>query len=73
MLLSSCSVLLINKELSKLNKACFAHDGAYSDSKDLAKRTTADKILKSIPYKIVRNGAYGGYQRALACLMYKFS
>ena len=32
MLLSSCSVLLINKELSKLNKACFAHDGAYSDS-----------------------------------------
>ena len=73
MLLSSCSVLLIKKELSKLNKACFSHDGAYSDSKELAKRTTADKILKSIPYEIARNRGYDGYQRALTNLMYKFS
>ena len=28
------------------DKACFAHDAAYSESKDLAKRTISDKILK---------------------------
>ena len=27
---------------NELNKACFAHDVAYSDSKDLAKRTISD-------------------------------
>ena len=32
------------KEL--LDKACFAHDAAYSDSKDLAKGTISDKTLK---------------------------
>ena len=29
-----------------LAKACFAHDAAYSDSKDLTKRTVADKVLR---------------------------
>ena len=33
---------------NELDKACFAHDAAYSDSKDLAKRTISDKILKEI-------------------------
>ena len=27
----------------ELDKACFAHDAAYSDSKDLTKRTIWDK------------------------------
>ena len=31
---------------NELDKACFIHDAAYSDSKDLTKRTVADKILK---------------------------
>ena len=30
---------------NELEKACFAH-AAYSDSKDLAKRTISDRILK---------------------------
>ena len=30
----------------ELDKACFTHDAAYSNSKDLTKRTVADKILK---------------------------
>ena len=30
---------------NELDKACFAHDAAYSDSKDLTKRTAADKTL----------------------------
>ena len=29
---------------SELDKTCFAHDAAYSDSKNLAKRTISDKI-----------------------------
>ena len=31
---------------TKLDKVCFAHHAAYSDSKDLTKRTFADKVLK---------------------------
>ena len=31
---------------NELNKACFAHDAAYFDSKDLATRTISDKIWK---------------------------
>ena len=33
---------------SELDKVCFLHDAAYSDSKDLIKRTISDKILKKI-------------------------
>ena len=29
---------------NELDKACFTHDASYSDSKDLIKRTAADKI-----------------------------
>ena len=31
---------------NELDKACFAYDTAYSDSKDLAKRMISDNILK---------------------------
>ena len=33
---------------NELDKACFAHDAAYSYSKDIAKRTVSDKILKEL-------------------------
>ena len=52
---------------NKLDKAGFAHDAAYSDSKDLAKRTVLDNILKGA-YEIVDDG----YQRALASMFHKF-
>ena len=29
---------------NELDKACFIHDAAYSDRKDVTKRTVADKI-----------------------------
>ena len=35
---------------NELAKACFAHDGAYSDSKDLAKKVISYKILKNKAY-----------------------
>ena len=46
---------------NNLDKACFAHDAAYSDSIDLAKRTISDKILEDRAYKIVLNRKYNGY------------
>ena len=56
---------------NELGKACFAHDAAYSDSKDLAKEATWDKILTDRAYEIARNHKYHGYQRALASMIYK--
>ena len=35
---------------NELDKACFAHDTAYSDSNSLAKRTISDKVLKDKAY-----------------------
>ena len=40
---------------NELDKACFAHDAAYSHSNDLAKRTISDKIFKNRAYEIARN------------------
>ena len=37
------------------DKACFQHDSAYSDSKDLVKRTLSDKILRDKAFNIARN------------------
>ena len=55
-----------------LDKGCFDHDLAYSDSRDLAKRTISDKVLKDRVYKITQNCRYDGYQRALASNVHKF-
>ena len=56
----------------KLDKACFVHDAAYSDSKDLTKRTVADKILKNKAFDTAKDPKYDGYQRGLASMVYKF-
>ena len=58
--------------VNKLEKTCFAYNGAYSDSKHLAKRTTLDKVLKDRSYEIARDRNYDGYQRALANMVYLF-
>ena len=57
---------------NELDKACFAHDAAYSDSKDLTKRTVADKILINRAFDIAKDPKYDGYQRGLASMVYKF-
>ena len=56
----------------ELEKGCFAHDGAYSDNKNSAKRTISDKILKGRAYEIARIRNYDAYLRALASMVYKF-
>ena len=57
---------------NELDKTCFAHDAAYSDSKDLAKITFSDKISKDRAYEIARNRNYDGYQRVLASMVHSF-
>ena len=57
---------------NELDKACFVHDAAYSDSKDLTKRTVADKNLKNRAFDIAKDPKYDGYQRGLASMVYKF-
>ena len=57
---------------NKLDKACFQHDMAYGDFKDLAKRTASDKVLRDKAFNIAKNPRYDGYQRGLASMVYKF-
>ena len=57
---------------SELDKTCFAHDAAYSDSKDLTKRTVADKILIDKAFNIAKDPKYDSYQRGLASMVYNF-
>ena len=58
--------------MQTLDKAFFAHDAAYSDSKDLTKRTAADKVLEDKAFNIAKDLKYDGYQRGLASVVYKF-
>ena len=57
---------------NELDKACFQHNSAYTDHKDLINRTEADKVLIDKAYDIASNSKYDGYQRGLASLVYKF-
>ena len=57
---------------NELDKACFAHDAAYSDSKNITKRTIADKIFRDKAFNIAKDPKYDGYQRGLASMVYKF-
>ena len=57
---------------NKLGKAFFQHDMAYGDFKDLTRRTIADKILRDKAFNIAKNQKYGGHQKGLASVVYKF-
>ena len=57
---------------NELDKACFQHDAANSDSKDLVKRTQSGKVLKEKSFAIANNPKYDGYQRRLGSMAYKF-
>ena len=83
---SSCKTFTKNKERiqkfketgassyiykSELDKACFEHDMAYGDFKDLTRKTVCDKILHDKVFNIAKNPKYDGYQRGLASMVYK--
>ena len=57
---------------NKLDEACFQHDMAYGDFKDLKRRTKSDKVLKDKVFVIASNPKYDGYQRGLASMVYNF-
>ena len=56
---------------NELDKACFQHDMANGDFRDLAKRTSADKVFKNKAFNIAKNPKYDEYQRGLASMVYK--
>ena len=58
---------------NELNKACFQHDSAYADHKDLKNRTKSGNVLRDKAYDIASNPEYDGYQRGLASMVYTFS
>ena len=57
---------------NELDKACFQHDSAYKDNKDLINRTKAHNVLRDKAYNIASNPEYDGYQRVLVSMVYKF-
>ena len=57
---------------NELDKACFQHDMAYGDFKDLKRRIFSDKILRNEAFNIARNPKYDRNQRGLASMVYKF-
>ena len=57
---------------NELDKACFQHDVAYGDFKDLKGRTFSDRVLKNKAFNIAKNPKYEWYQRGLAPIVYKF-
>ena len=69
-------LLNMNKEFKSLEKletqTCFVHDAAYSDSKDLIKRTVADKILKNRAFDTAKDPKYDVHQRGSASMVNKF-
>ena len=57
---------------NELDKACFQHDSAYADHKDLINRAKLDKVLRDKAYDIASNPEYDCDQRGLASMVYKF-
>ena len=57
---------------NELDKACFQHDSAYADQKDLINRTKSDEVLRDKAYDIASDPEYDGYQIGSASMVYKF-
>ena len=43
---------------NELDKACFQHDMAYGDFKDLKRRAAADNVLRDKAFNIAKNPKY---------------
>ena len=81
---SACETFTINKERiqtfketgdskyiynNELDKACFQHDMAYGDFKDLIGRTTSDNVFCNNAFNTAKNRKYDRYQRGLALMV----
>ena len=50
---------------NELDKACFQHDMAYGDFKDLTRRTASDKFLRDKAFNIAKNPKYDDIKEGL--------
>ena len=57
---------------NEFDKACFQHDTAYGDFKDLKRRRASEKFLRDKAFNIAKKAKYDGYKRRLASMVYKF-
>ena len=57
---------------NELDKACFQHEMAYGDFKDLVRRTASDEFLRNKAFNIAKNPKFDRYQRELATMVYKY-
>ena len=48
---------------NELDNACFQHDMAYGDFKDLKRRTGSDNVLRYKAFNVAKNPKYDGYER----------
>ena len=56
---------------NELDKAYFQHSMVYEDFKELARRTTFNKILRGKSFNISKNPKYHEYHRSFAAMNYK--
>ena len=54
---------------NELDKACFQHDMAYGNFKDLKRRTASDKVLRDEAFNIAKNPKFDGYSVGLASIV----
>ena len=54
---------------NELDQACFQHNMAYGDFKDLARKTASYKVLRDKSFNIAKNPKYDGYLRGIASMV----
>ena len=57
---------------NELDKACFQHDMAYENLKDLTRGTTSGKILHDKAFTVAKNRKYDGCWRELVSMVCNF-
>ena len=57
---------------NELDKACFQHDMAYWNFKDLTRRTASDKKLHHKAFNSAKNLRHNRYQHWVASMVYNF-
>ena len=57
---------------NELDEACFQHDMAYGDFKDLNRRTAAETVLRDKAFNITKNQKYESYKLELASMVCNF-
>ena len=55
---------------NELDKACFQHDIAYEDFKNLTRRTASDEISRYKAFDTVKYPNYDGSQRGLVSIVF---